>query len=346
MCSLVKAQHFKEDSVVFSKGDCSFYVIIQGRVQVLRYNREGEVVLKTVIGSGRQFGQEEALSSQVRAWSVVAVEPSVLLVMSSTQFKAYLEAGFLADLETYFPYIERFLPSMKHCSYQQKVKVAQSLQTRIYKRGQVIVPKGGLTEHLCIVADGEASVIDDVLARRKSILRLAVGALLGEEGALLGERAKYAVICSSERAKLLCIQNSDVLRVLPEEVCISIVQQFKVKALNRQVLADSKARLESSGFLKPLVKDPRHTFIWATPCARRSLEKSQLSRSVSSLNSSVNDESFSIRKSILIKYAEEELPRPRRANVFRKRTQMPELVSPMTAYALSRDSRRRLLRLH
>jgi hypothetical protein len=192
--------------------------------------------------------------------------------------------------------------------------IAYCLKTETYRRGQVIVPKGSIPDKLYIVVNGEAAILADMFTGRRSILKLTVGALFGEEGVFLTQKAKYTVVCSSQRVNLLTIKKSDALKVFPEEICSSIVYHFKAKDINRTTFASFNAEAK----MKAKSDTKRSLFVWASPFARKSLEKMQLSKSMNSI-SPLDQHSFQMRKTLLIKYAEEPKYDTHKTVVFRKR---------------------------
>jgi CRP-like cAMP-binding protein len=325
MCAEITAQQFTAREVIFNKGEVSdrFFLIVKGRVEIFNLNKEGEVIFKTFIGNGKRLGEQGVITSQPRSLSAVAEEDSVMIVMPRTQFKTYLETGFLTELDMQLDCIKNFLPSIEHYSHIQRIMIAYCLKSETYRRGQAIIVKGSIPDKLYIVVTGEAAILADTLTGKRSILKLAVGSLFGEEGVFLTEKAKYTVVCSSERVNVFTIQRFDALKVFPEEICNSIVSRFKAKDINRTTFATVKARLEPKLKVKAETKD--NPFVWASPFARKSLEKMRLNKTISS-NSSL-DESFQMRKSLLIKYAEEPKYDTHKTFVFRKRRTTTSCIS-------------------
>jgi CRP-like cAMP-binding protein len=317
MSSVVKAEHYSPDMPIFNKGDYSncFYLILVGKVQIYNTNKEGEITFSTFIGSGKRLGEQGVITSQPRSLSAVAVEHTFMLVMTRPQFKTYLQAGFLTELGVQLSYIEQFLPSIEHYSYIQKIMIAYCLKTETYCRGQVILPKGVVSQNLYIVIDGEAEIIACLITGKHSILKLARGALFGEEGVFLGVKTKHSIVCASQRVNLFFIRKFDAVKVLPEEIMTNICNHYKAKEKNRLKLSESKIRSDIRLHINTGVSDSTPTsFAWASPFARRKLVKMQHVKSISSLNTTKNEESYQRRKSILMQLTDEDLkPAPRRA---------------------------------
>lgn len=342
MCAVIKAEHFEAGTVIFNKGDYSdrFYVIISGKVEIYNTNREGDVTFRTYLGNGKRLGEQGLISRQARSLTAVAADHTLMLVMNNSQFKQYLREGFLSEMYLQLSYIERFLPYIEHYSRIQKIMIAYCLKTEQYRRSQVILPEGVMSENLYIVVEGEADIIAEMTSGSKSILKLSVGSLFGEEGVFLGQKTQYSVVCASERLTLFFIRKFDAIKVLPEEIVTSLCQHYKAKVKNRRSLVDSKTRSEVGLRLKvEAVKDPRQNFVWASPFARKKLEKMQLARSLSSTNLSTQDQSFQRRKSLLIKFSDNTRPTVSRAIQLRKRL----TLSPRSAHTSRVNTRIPLL---
>jgi CRP-like cAMP-binding protein len=303
MSSVIKAEHFAEGTVIFNKGDYSdrFFVILSGKIEIFNTGRDGEVTFKTCIGNGKRLGEQGVITSQPRSLSAVAVEQTFMLVMSRAQFKLYLQEGFLTELVLQLAYIKNYLPSIEHYSHLQRIMIAYCLKTDTYRRGQVILQEGTVSENLYIVIDGEAEIIADLKAHTRGILKLDKGALFGEEGVFLAEKSKHSVVCASERVNLFFIRKFDAMKVLPEEIISCITAAFKAKERNRKALTEAKARTGVG--LSTQVISPVPSFMWASPVSKKKLEKMQLVKSLSLRNFTTEDDSFQRKKAFLVLFS-------------------------------------------
>jgi CRP-like cAMP-binding protein len=340
MADVVKAEHFAPGTTLFNKGDYSdrFYLIVRGDIEIFNTNRKGKITFSLHLGNGRRLGEQGVMTSQPRSLSAVVTESTVMLVVTRTQFKKYLLAGFLTELEVQLVYIERFLPAIEHYSPQQRIMIAYCLKTETCRRGQVILPKGVMAANFYIVIDGEAEILADLPTGPKRILKLAAGSLFGEEGVFLKERTKYAVVCASERIHLFFMRKFDAKKVLPKDIQASICQHYEAKVQNRKSLADSKVRSESTILqVKQSVQSPKRSFVWATPMARKKLESMQISRTNSTTNLPIKDNSFQRRKSALMRISDDTIGSTRHARMrtrYQLSTSTPRLTSPKVAEGL------------
>ena len=70
------------------------YLVLAGSLNVLVDDEQGREAILSVLGPGELFGEMGALDEEARSASVVAVTPSVLVVIGKTEFKRCLQANF------------------------------------------------------------------------------------------------------------------------------------------------------------------------------------------------------------------------------------------------------------
>ncbi|HUX54960.1 MAG TPA: ATP-binding protein [Williamwhitmania sp.] len=84
------SQFFKQDQVIFNKGDMDFalYVIVSGKVKV----HEGEHVYST-FSSNEYFGEYALIDSSPRSATITATEPTELLRLDQSHFIQIIESN-------------------------------------------------------------------------------------------------------------------------------------------------------------------------------------------------------------------------------------------------------------
>lgn len=92
------AKHFAErkfnagDEIVKQgSGGIGFFVIASGRVDVVRVRSDGELIKLNTFGPGEFFGELALLDDGVRTATVVALEPTLCLVLTRWDFLAVLK---------------------------------------------------------------------------------------------------------------------------------------------------------------------------------------------------------------------------------------------------------------
>jgi putative ABC transport system ATP-binding protein len=89
------AEQHPSGDIVIRQGDLSkqFYVIRQGKVDILRDDGSGEAKVINTIGEGACFGEEALIKSRPRNATVRASEPTLLYVLGEDDFRAALDSS-------------------------------------------------------------------------------------------------------------------------------------------------------------------------------------------------------------------------------------------------------------
>lgn len=98
MAAVCQAARVAADAAIFREGDggAELYVVLEGSVQVLINTRQpdGSMALSTInaLHGGQCFGETALLSQALRSATVVAAEPTTLLLLHEPDFRALCEA--------------------------------------------------------------------------------------------------------------------------------------------------------------------------------------------------------------------------------------------------------------
>lgn len=92
MATLLKKHHLKKGEVLFRKGDegTALYMILGGKLKVVRQSRNGDEVILAVLGEGDFCGEMAILDGFPRSADAVALEETQLLGLSRRDFLAYM----------------------------------------------------------------------------------------------------------------------------------------------------------------------------------------------------------------------------------------------------------------
>jgi len=90
---LFVTEHCPEGREVLHEGDSGdrFYIIVRGRVAVLKNSPSGEIRKLAVLETGDHFGEIALLSSVPRTASVRTLTPCIFLTLSRSQFLGVLD---------------------------------------------------------------------------------------------------------------------------------------------------------------------------------------------------------------------------------------------------------------
>ena len=92
---LMEIRHHSGEAVIAGQEDPgdNLFVLVQGKVKVVLYGDSGrEIILSIFKSPGDFFGEMSLLDNQPRSATILAVEPSTLLVLKRRDFQAHLEA--------------------------------------------------------------------------------------------------------------------------------------------------------------------------------------------------------------------------------------------------------------
>jgi CRP-like cAMP-binding protein len=174
---------------VITEGDegSAFFVIATGRLTVRKRDERGEQVVLAHLGEGEFFGEMALLSNSPRNATVVAEEPSEVLVLHVEVLRSL--AGrypHVADSLRRF-YRQRLLanafavsPIFRPFGRGDRKAVMEKFRERVVKAGEVIVREGTPSDGLYVVLEGALDV-----THRKEGTEVLIGHL--REGDLFGE---------------------------------------------------------------------------------------------------------------------------------------------------------------
>ncbi|HQK12811.1 MAG TPA: cyclic nucleotide-binding domain-containing protein [Anaerolineae bacterium] len=87
----VEREYAPGDKIVTQgKGGEGFFIITQGRAEVIREQADGTQITLNPLGAGDFFGEMALLTERLRTASVVAVEPTCCLVLAQWDFLSLL----------------------------------------------------------------------------------------------------------------------------------------------------------------------------------------------------------------------------------------------------------------
>ncbi len=92
---LMDVRGFSDDAVIAGQEDPgdALFVLVRGKVKVVLYGDSGrEIILSVFKSPGDFFGEMSLLDNQPRSATILAMEPSTLLVLKRRDFQAHLEA--------------------------------------------------------------------------------------------------------------------------------------------------------------------------------------------------------------------------------------------------------------
>lgn len=94
IASLCTERSFEKDQVLMKQGDdgIGLYIIVSGSVLIKKHDPEGHFVEEATNRAGDFIGEFSVFDGAPRSATVVALEPTVCLVLASWEFMGFLKA--------------------------------------------------------------------------------------------------------------------------------------------------------------------------------------------------------------------------------------------------------------
>jgi len=136
------------NEVVLHEGDTADYIyfVLNGRLRVLMSDSEGREVILSMLGQGDLFGEIGVIDDEPRSATVVAVEPSDLLVFYKEDFRRCLADNFDITLAIMRSLAKRMRTADQHIEslalldvYGRVARVL--LETAEVREGRKVVPQ-------------------------------------------------------------------------------------------------------------------------------------------------------------------------------------------------------------
>jgi CRP/FNR family transcriptional regulator, nitrogen oxide reductase regulator len=93
LISTAEEKNFKSGEYFFWEGDApdSFYLLMSGRVKVIKHGSQGRETVVAFFGRGEIFGEVAVLENKPYPASAVAIEHSVVLMIKKRAFQDFIE---------------------------------------------------------------------------------------------------------------------------------------------------------------------------------------------------------------------------------------------------------------
>ena len=110
MAKACTEREFAAEDTLVRQGNpgVGLFVIVSGRVKVVKTSESGEALELATHGSGEVIGEMSVLDGARRTANVVAIEPTTCLVLSSWDFKSFMDSHPEVALEILPVVVKRF----------------------------------------------------------------------------------------------------------------------------------------------------------------------------------------------------------------------------------------------
>jgi CRP-like cAMP-binding protein len=200
------------------------YVLARGEVEVSRKSETGEVVALARLGSGSLFGEMALVSQSPRAAQVVALRPSLLLVLRKDSLDALVsdepELGLAIASYCRRRMIDNLIRTsavLKSVNARERPALVQRFVTCTYQAGEYLIVQGEEPEGLHLIASGSVVVVHRDAEERTVIATLGVGEVVGEMSLVLRRPSGADVVAAvpTVTLHLTSEQFLDIVRAYP-----------------------------------------------------------------------------------------------------------------------------------
>jgi CRP-like cAMP-binding protein len=191
--------------VVIEEGEegAEAYIVARGALEVRRRasDEDGQPSLVLArLASGSLFGEMALLSRAPRAASVIATRPSILLVAKREALDAVAERRPEVGVELAAHCRRRMVANLARTSpvlvsvpAQERAKLVERFETRIFEKGDRLVAEGQEAQGLHLIASGEVAVVAHEGGEPVVLATLPAGETVGEVALVLRRKANADV---------------------------------------------------------------------------------------------------------------------------------------------------------
>ena len=214
---------FAPGAVIIRQGDPAdrFYILAEGRVEVLREHGEGEPVVLAYLERGGYFGEIGLLHKVARTATVRAVGAVTALALDQADFEQIvaesdLTASEISEVVQRRMTSARLAESLHGLSPEQVARLMPRVEPRRYPAGAPIIRQGDPADRFYILARGEVEVLNHHPSGEDIVLAvLGAGEYFGEVGLVQG-RSRMATVRALTEVEALTLDIEGFRSLLSE----------------------------------------------------------------------------------------------------------------------------------
>ena len=156
---------YEKDQIVMGKGDESTFMIViySGNIgiylQTVRElelsGTEGKCIAK--VGTGQVIGEAGLLKGASRGATCIALEQTLAMFLSSNNYVKIVESFHKSEFFSHINF-NKTLEFLQEVSFNKLEKLAASYNSRIFKKGNVIINIGDNVSQLYILKSGKLKI--------------------------------------------------------------------------------------------------------------------------------------------------------------------------------------------
>lgn len=208
----LEEKSYPKDSEIIKQGDEGdfFYIVEKGTVDYL----VNDTVVNTS-SDGSSFGELALMYNSPRAATVIAKSDCIVWALDRMTFRRILLEGTAKKRSLYENFLKE-VPVLQSLSSYERSKLADALNTQIFKSGENVVTEGEAGENFYFIEDGTAEVVKN---GQGVVTTLKKGDYFGEL-ALLYDSPRQATVRAITPLKAVCLNKNGFQRLLGPAVDI------------------------------------------------------------------------------------------------------------------------------
>ncbi|KAK7196423.1 protein kinase [Novymonas esmeraldas] len=203
---------------------------------------------------GGTFGELELMYKQAKcAATIRCVTRCVFFTLDEASYHRVVMTGSLQKRQK-FEKLTMNVPFLRCLPAFERMKIAEALETRVYKRGKTIIRFGSPGNYMHCIVEGEVKVIGRNSGRRVEVVRLRDGDVVGELEFLFNHLTVADVVATSREVRTACISREHfelilgpIQERLKEFVATSATyEKYYVSEVADESVRSELSRIESS----------------------------------------------------------------------------------------------------
>jgi cGMP-dependent protein kinase len=186
------------DTVLIKQGDIgdNLYVMDTGRINVYVKNSDGKTLKKvdSVSKSGTSFGELALLYNTPRNATVKTKTRATFWVLDRLTFRRLMRNVTEERLKAFQEFLSS-VPLFQPLSNNERSRVAEALETQMFRHNEDIVREGERGDTMFIILDGNVQVTKKIGNKRCVLTTLGVGDFFGERSLLTNELRSATITC-------------------------------------------------------------------------------------------------------------------------------------------------------
>ncbi len=215
------------------EGD-SIYIIVSGRVRVIKTDSDGNEIVLTKLGEGEFFGEFGYFLNAKRTASVMAETETELLEIVKDEFdELIMDFPNMADVldelfrERMMDNIMALSPLFSKFNSNERKDIRDRFSLKLVHEGEYIVTQGELSNSLFIIKDGVVDVVIEQEGEESQVVTsMSQGDFFGEVSAITGVPRTASVVARTDTEVMELTKDAFDETLMDYPKMVDILQEY------------------------------------------------------------------------------------------------------------------------